>query len=97
MTSIIETVFIEKRKWSNFAMDYYLIKSRIIDCYKKIASGSYQDKKQSFNIQHYLKMQKDYITLKIFHDNIKKNLSNEKLLKYYESVLIAYGFNLSKL
>ena len=36
MTTIIETVFIEKRKWSNFAMDYYLIKSRIIDCYKKL-------------------------------------------------------------
>lgn len=94
MTSIIETVLIEKRKWSNFAMDYYLIKSRIIDCYKKIASGSYQDKKQPFNIQHYLKIQKDYITLKIFHENIAKRSSNEKLLKYYESVLIARGYKL---
>lgn len=94
MTSIIETVFIEKRKWSNFAMDYFLIKSRIINCYKKIASGSYQDKKQSFNIQHYLKMQKDYIILKIFHENIAKRSSNEKLLKYYESVLIPRGYKL---
>ena len=94
MTSIIETVFIEERKWSNFVMDYFLIKSRIINCYKKIASGSYQDKKQSFNIQHYLKMQKDYITLKIFHENIAKSLSNEKLLKYYESVLIPRGYKL---
>ena len=39
-------------------------------------------------------MQKDYITLKIFHENIAKNLSNEKLLKYYESVLIPRGYKL---
>ena len=92
MTSIIETVFIEKRKWSNFAMNYFLIKNRIINCYKKIASGSYQDKKQSFSKQHYFKMQRDYIVLKIFHENIAKRLHNEKLLKYFESVLIEHGY-----
>ena len=94
MTSIIETVFIEKRKWTNLAMDYFLIKNRINNCYKNIASGSYQDKKQYFDIQHYLKMKKDYITLKIFHENIAKRSSNEKLLKYYESVLIPRGYKL---
>ena len=42
-------------------------------------------------------MKRDYIYLKIYHDNIKKISSNEKLLKYFESVLVAHGFDISKL
>ena len=36
-------------------------------------------------------MKRDYIYLKIYHDNIKKIPYNEKLLKYFESVLLAHG------
>ena len=42
-------------------------------------------------------MQRDYIYLKIYHENIKKITSNEKLLKYFESVLVARGIDLSKI
>ena len=42
-------------------------------------------------------MQRDYIYLKIYNDKIKKVSSNEKLLKYFESILVANGFDLSKL
>ena len=49
-------------------------------------------KKKSFIRLHYLKMKRDYIYLKIYHDNIKKIPYNEKLLKYFESVLLAHGF-----
>ena len=92
MKSIIETVFIEKRKWSIFTIDYFLIKNRINNCYKNIASGL--EKEECFTNLHYLKMQKDYIVLKMFYENIAKIKSNEKLLKYYESVLIPRGYKL---
>ena len=42
-------------------------------------------------------MKRDYIYLKIYHDNIKKTLANEKLLKYFESVLLSHGFDVRKL
>ena len=35
--------------------------------------------------------------LKIYHDNVKKSPSNEKLLKYFESVLLSQGFDVTKL
>ena len=54
--------------------------------YREISSLN-NDRKKSFIRLHYLKMKRDYIYLKIYHDNIKKTLSNEKLLKYFESVL----------
>lgn len=41
-------------------------------------------------------MKRDYYYLKIYHDNIKKTLDNEKLLKYYESILLANGFDVTK-
>ena len=41
-------------------------------------------------------MKKDYIYLKIYHNNIQKLSSNEKLLCYLESILAANGFDLSK-
>ena len=53
--------------------------------------------KKSFFSLHYLKMKRDYIYLKIYHDNIKKTLANEKLLKYFESTLLAHGFDVRKL
>ena len=36
----------------------------------------------------------DYHYLKIYHNNIKKISSNEKLLNYFESILVANGFDL---
>ena len=39
-------------------------------------------------------MKKDYILLKIYHNNIKKISSNEKLLCYFESILVANGFDI---
>ena len=53
--------------------------------------------KKSFIRLHYLKMKRDYLYLKIYHDNIKKTLANEKLLKYFESTLLAHGFDVRKL
>ena len=41
-------------------------------------------------------MKKDYILLKIYNNNIKKISSNEKLLCYFESILVANGFDLSR-
>ena len=34
----------------------------------------------------------DYNYLKIYHNKIKKISSNEKLLNYFESILVANGF-----
>ena len=51
-------------------------------------------KKKSFTRLHFLKMKKQYIYLKIYHYNIKKLSSNEKLLCYFESILTSRGFNL---
>ena len=36
----------------------------------------------------------DYTYLKIYNNEIKKVSSDEKLLKYFESILVANGFNL---
>ena len=56
--------------------------------------GDYDVKKKSFIRLHYLKIKKDYILLKIYHNNIKKISSNEKLLCYLESILVANGFDI---
>ena len=42
-------------------------------------------------------MLKDYIYVKIFHYNIKKISSNDKLLCYFETILVANGFDLEKM
>ena len=52
-------------------------------------------KKKYFKMLHYLKMEKKYIYLKMYNDNIKKlSLNNEKLLCYLDSFLVANGFDL---
>lgn len=38
----------------------------------------------------------DYNYLKIYHNNIKKNLYNKKLLNYFESILIDNGFDIKR-
>ena len=96
MTTIEKTVSNEIRKWISFDLDIFHIKEKIKDCYYKIFLGDYDDKKKSFIRLHYLKMLKHYIYLKIYHYNIKKLSSNEKLLYYFESILVANGFDLSQ-
>ena len=96
MTTIEKIVSNEKRKWISFDLDKFLIKEKIKDCYYKISLRDYNDKKKSFIKLHYLKMKKDYILLKIYNNNIKKISSNEKLLCYFESILVANGFDLSR-
>ena len=75
----------EIRKWTSFDMDLFLINDQISSCYNKISLGDYDDKKKSFIRLHYLKIKKKYIYLKVYHNNIKKLSSNEKLLNYLES------------
>ena len=81
----------EIRKWSSFDVDLYLVKENIKQCYHDISVGNYEDKKKSFIRLHYLKIKRKYILLKIYN-NIKKNLYNEKLLNYFESILVANEF-----
>ena len=94
MTSIEKTIRNEIRKWISIDLDIYFIKEAIKDCYYKISLGEYDSKKKSFIRLHYLKMKKDYIYLKIYSKNIKKISSNDKLLKYFESNLLANGFDI---
>ena len=84
--TIEKTVSNEIRKWISFDVDLFLINDQISSCYNKISLGDYDDKKKFFKLLHYLKMKKDYIYLKIYHNNIKKISSNEKLLNYLESI-----------
>ena len=95
--TIEKTVSNEIRKWISFDLDIFHIKEKIKDCYYKISLGDYDSKKKSFIRLHYLKMLKNYIYLKIYHNNIKKLSSNEKLLYYFKINLFANGFDLSKL
>ena len=87
----VSTVSDEIRKWISFDMDLFIINDQISDCYNKIFLGDYNDKKSSFNRLHYLKMINHFIYLKIYNNNIKKISSNEKLLCYLESILLANG------
>ena len=45
MTTIAKSVLNEKRKWSTFNLDLYHINEKIFNCYRKISSGDYDDKK----------------------------------------------------
>ena len=86
----------EVRKWISFDFDIFFINDRLSECYSKICLGDYEDKKKSFILLHYFKMKKDYILLQIYHNNIKKKSSNEKLLNYFESILVANGFDIKR-
>ena len=94
MTTIEKTVLSEIRKWGSFDMDLFIINDQISSCYNKISLGDYDSKKKSFIRLHYLKMKRDYIYLKIYHYNIKKILSNKKLLFYFKIILFANGFDI---
>ena len=90
--NIIKTVRSEIRKWISFDCSLFVRKDLIKLEYRNISFGSYEDKKKAFINLHYLKMYLDYNYLKIYHNKIKKISSNEKLLNYFESILVANGF-----
>ena len=94
METIKKTVSNEIRKWSKFESSLFVIKDIISISYRDISLGDYDFKKKSFINLHYLKMKKDYIYLKMYHYNIKKLSSNEKLLCYFESIFVANGFDI---
>lgn len=64
------------------------------DYHKKIFLGD--DVKKFFINLHYLKMIKHYVYLKFYHQNIQKLFYNERLLNYFESILVPIGFEPSK-
>ena len=97
MTTIKKTIKNEIRRYNSIDLKLSFINRDINTCYNVFIDGDYDAKNFFFNLLHYLKMKRDYIYLKIYHDNIKKTLSNEKLLKYFESVLLSHGFNVKKL
>ena len=43
---------------------------------------------------HFIKILKQYNCLNFYHENIKKLNRNEKLLNYFESILVANGFKI---
>ena len=92
--TIEKTVLREIRKWVIFKSSIFIINNHIHNYYDNISLGHYDVKKKSFIRLHYLKMLKHYIYLKIYHYNIKKISSNEKLLCYLESILVANGFDI---
>ena len=96
MTTIEKAVSKEIEKWSKFRCNLIVIKDLISISYCDISLEDNDTKKNYFINLHYLKMKKDYIYLKIYHYNIKKLSSNEKLLCYFESILVANGFDLEK-
>ena len=93
---IQKTVSNEIKKWSLFNSRIIILNNIVSHYYYDISSGDYDSKKKAFIRLHYLKMLKHYIYLKIYHNNIKNILSNEKLLYYFESILVANGFDLEK-
>ena len=61
--------------------------------YKNIFLGI--DVKKSFINLHFIKILKQYNYLNFHHENIKKLNRNEKLLNYFESILVANGFDVT--
>ena len=97
ISSIRNCIKLEVEKWGRNRCSLYVRNDLIKLTYKEISTLRNDLKKKSFIRLHYLKMKRDYMYLKIYHDNVKKTLSNEKLLKYFEYVLLAHGFDVTKL
>ena len=87
----------EVEKWGKIRCSLFVGNDLIKLTYREISLLNNDRKKSFFFSLHYLEMKRDYLYLKIYHNNIKKTLSNEKLLKYFESVLLSHGFNVTKL
>ena len=94
MTTIKKTIKNEIRKYNSIDLKLSFINRDISTCYNVFIDGDYDAKNFFFNLLHYLKIKRDYIYLKFYHDNIKKLTSNEKILNYFESTLKSKGFDL---
>ena len=91
-----ETVIREIKKWSLFNSKLFVLNRSIQVCYERLTNTDYKIRIKSFNKLHYLKMLKTYLHLKIYYDNIKKlSSSDERLLKYLETVLKQRNYNLN--
>ena len=97
METIRKTISTEIRKWISIDMDLFVISNLIFECYTNLITGNLDSKKYYFKRLHFLKMKKYYIYLKIYNNYIKKLSSNEKLIFYLESKLLANGYNLYKI
>ena len=95
MVTIRKSISYEIIKWISYDMELFRINEQISDCYQNIILLD-NDTKKHFNRLHFLKMKRHFIYLKIYHNNIKKISSNEKLLCYLESILLDNGFNISR-
>ena len=94
MTSIEKIVYNEIRNWANFDMMLFSLTEKINYYHYKISVGDYDNKKKHFKDLHYLKMQKKYINLKMYHCKIKSISSNERLISYLEKVLVDEGIKI---
>ena len=95
MATIQKTVSNEIKKWRLFNSRIIVLNNLISDYYYDISFGDYDLKKKAFSRLHYLKMLRHYVYLKIYHNNIKI-LFNEKLICYFESILVANGIEMEK-
>ena len=92
--TIKKNIINEIRKYNSIDLELALLNRHISTCYNVFIDGDYDDRKFFLNLLHYLKMKRDYIYLKFYHDNIKKMPNNEKLIYYFESTLKLRGFDL---
>ena len=93
---IKKLVIKEKRLWFSFDLSIFYINIRINNYYNRLNLEDIISKRNLFKELHYLKMLKQYIFLKMYHDKIKKTLSNEKLINYFETTLKQNKINYNK-
>ena len=84
----------DKREYKKICDDLNKIKKLKKVLNRKILLNC--ENKKSFNDLHFLKMLEHYIYLRFFHENIQKLNYNEKLLRYFEKVIITKGFDPTK-
>ena len=82
----------DMRKFYIFKSNVKYLNSIESYLYKNIFLGI--DVKKSFINLHFIKILKQYNYLNFYHENIKKLKRNERLLCYFESILVANGFDI---
>ena len=84
----------DKKKFYIFKSNVRYLNSIESYLYKNIFLGI--DVKKSFIKLHFIKILKQYNYLNFYNENIKKLNRNEKLLNYFESILVANGFDIER-
>ena len=95
MMNIKENVNKVLTKWRSYNVSLNVLNNQLNSNYFLICNGTKELKKEKFKYFHYLKMKRDYIYLKICQNEVKNNISNEKLLNYFESTLKQKGYDLN--